>query len=286
MSAFLHSWTLFGAAYLLTLLAATTLALVGVVAVARRQVFMAAAVAQASVFGHVLVLMISGVTGEWLTSRGVAEATVIGSALAAAAIIMLGRSASAQGSRLDGEERTAWVFILCSAGTVLLVARTSTGIEQLRRMQASSVIGASTIEVTLFAALLTLLLIGFLVKQRPLVLLLTDPVMAAAVGFRTRIWNLVLTATLGLCVGLGVPTTGMLFTLGCLVLPVLIAKQWCGEVRVLLIGSPLIGIVGALVGLWLSHLWNLPPGQVIVVLFCVILSGAVTARLGWEKLAY
>jgi len=286
VSDFLNSWALFGQAYGLTLLVAATLGLVGVVALARRQAFMAAAVAQTSILGYAATLMATGGVGGWLVGGPAGDFVVVASALAAAAMIMLSRTEQQHGSRLDGEERTAWVFIVATAGSILLLAHAPSGMEQFRRMQASSVIGASTNDLIAFALLLTVLSTLALAYRRPLVLWLTDPVMAAAVGMKTGRWNLALTGVLGCCIGLAVPAAGVVFTFGCLVLPVMIAKQFFGEVRLLLIASPIIGAGGAIVGLALAYIWNLPPGQVVVVLLGGAMAVAVGFRVGWEKLAY
>ena len=120
---------------------------------------------------------------------------------------------------------------------------------------------------------------------RSIVLLLADPVMAAAIGMRVRVWDASLAVFIGACVGLGVRSAGMLFTFGCLALPVMIAKQACGEVRSLFWAGPLIAAVCGLVGLWLSYTTDLPPGQVVVVLMCVVLVLAAAGRYAWDAIA-
>ncbi|QDU71823.1 hypothetical protein [Mucisphaera calidilacus] len=55
MMDFFESWPLFLRPYTLTLLAAAVLAMIGVVATARRQLFMAVAVAQTSLLGYAVI---------------------------------------------------------------------------------------------------------------------------------------------------------------------------------------------------------------------------------------
>jgi len=290
MSDFLSSWVLFARPYGLTLQAAAVLGAMGVVTAARRQVFMAAAVAQAGVFGYALFTALAGgVISAAAADMGggiVRDAVVIGAALAAAAITMLGGAGQAQGGRLGGDELTALVFIAAGAGAILLLASSPVGMEQFRRLQASSVIGATPRDVAGFAAMLVIGGACLTRWMRPLVLLLADPGMAAAVGLRVTYWHVALTLAVGLSVGLAVASTGMLFAFGVLALPVMIGKQFCGEVRALFIASPLIAIGGALAGLYLAYTLDLPPGQVTVGLLCLILTIALLARKAWEYAAY
>ncbi len=281
---FLVSWNLFAKPYTLTILAATVLAILGVIMSARRQMFMAAAVAQASTFGFAVFAVFAGTAATQLEG-GLRDVVVIGSAVAAALLTMFGDGRQTQGSRLDGHERTAWVFIVAGAGAILVLAHAPAGMEQFRRMQASSVIGATTLDVALFAAILVIL-VGILIRfGRSLVLLLADPVMASAIGMRVTNWNIAIAVFSGMCVGLGVRSTGMLFAFGCLALPVMIAKQFCGEVRSLFWASPVIAGLFAFAGLWLSYVWDLPPGQLVVALLSVLLVFAAVARYIWDSVA-
>ncbi|MEM9752442.1 MAG: metal ABC transporter permease [Planctomycetota bacterium] len=285
MLEFLSSWGLFARPYTLTLLAAMGLAMLGVVTAARRQVFMAAAVAQASTFGFAVFALFAGAAATQMSGSLGRDVVVIGSAIAAALLTMLGDGRQTQGSRLDGDERTAWVFIAAGAGAILVLAQAPAGMEQFRRMQASSVIGATRLDVATFAVLLVAMVGVVIAFGRSLVLLLADPVMAAAIGMRVRVWDLGLAVFSGACVGLGVRSTGMLFTFGCLALPVMIAKQACGEVRSLFWASPLVALVAAFMGLWLSYVLDLPPGQVVVALLCVVLVAAAAGRFAWDAMA-
>ena len=282
---FLGSWRLFLWPYTLTILAAMALATLGVVTAARRQVFMAASVAQASTLGYAVFALFAGAAATQSTGSTARDAVVIGSAIAASLLTMIGDGRQMQGGRLDGDERTAWVFIAAGAGAILVLAQAPAGMEQFRRVQASSVIGATWLDVAVFGALLAAM-VGVLIRAgRSIVLLLSDPVMAAAIGMRVRVWDTGLAVFSGACVGLGVRSAGMLFTFGCLALPVMIAKQACGEVRSMFWVSPLVAAFFALVGLWLSYLWDLPPGQVVVALLCAVLVVAVAARYAWDTVS-
>ncbi len=266
---FLDSWALFANSYALTLLAAATLAMLGVIAAARRQLFMTAAVAQASGLGYACYALAVGASATLADAAILRDSVVIGAAIVAALVTTLGSGQSTMGTDLDGDERTALLFALSAATAILVLANASSGMEQFRRLQTSSVLGATATDAILMGSLLVILTVMMLVSWRAIVILLTDPVMAAAIGLRVGLWNVAFAMLIGFAVGLAVRSTGVIFAFGCLALPVLIAKQVCGEVRTLFWMSPLIAVGTGLVGLWVAYAWNLPAGQVVVVLLCV-----------------
>ena len=282
---FIASWDLFLQPYALTLLSAALLSLIGVVTAARRQVFIAAAVAQASTLGYALFTLLIGVGASAALPVAVRDAVCVGGAVLAAAMTMPYGSSQREGSRLDADELTAAVFILGGAGSVLALARAPAGMEQLRRLQASSVIGATTLDVVLFAVLLVAAAAFVALRHRALVLVLSDPVMAAAVGMRLRVWNIALALACGLVLGLAVRSTGALYAFAALALPVMVAKQFCGQVRSLFWASPLVAVAAALLGLLLAYGWDLPPGQLIATLLCVWLVVAAALRRVWDAVA-
>lgn len=282
---FFNSWPLFFRPYALTLVAGAVLAFVGVIATARRQLFMAAAVAQTSLMGYAVIAFFVGSQGGGTLGAGGRDAIVVGVAVVAALFTMLGgrESQSAEGGRLDGDERTAWVFVTAGSLAVLFLAHAPASMEQIRRLQVSSVVGATWADLYIFMSLLIGITIAAVWLMRPLILLLSDPVMAAAIGLRISIWNITLAVLAGLSVGLAVRSTGVLFAFGALAIPVMIAKQVCGEVRSLFLLAPILAVTLGFLGLWVGHQWNLPPGQAVVGVMCLTLLVTHLARQLWER---
>lgn len=252
ISSFLQSWPMFQHAYLAAILSGLLLSTIGVVIVARGQVFLAAAVAQASTLGTALALMY-GWSQPALSSIGFGLAAAVASERRAA-------------RRHATEERVAWVFLLAASLSVLLVANQALGMKKVQALLSSSLIGAGILDVALFGTL-ALITIGTiaLVRSR-LVLLLSDATMAAAVGMNVAAWSWIFAAVLGVAAGLSIRGTGLLFTFGCLALPPLIARNLCRRTGSLFIAAPAVAIVGVLTGLILAHHYDLPPGQAIVAL--------------------
>jgi ABC-type Mn2+/Zn2+ transport system permease subunit len=76
---------------------------------------------------------------------------------------------------------------------------------------------------------------------------------------------------LGLVMGLSMRVSGMLYTFGLLVLPALVAKNLCCEVRILFLISPVIALSVGTIGFVLANHYDYPPAQMTVALLSGLL---------------
>ena len=278
ITSFITSWDLFHNSYLVGWLVGLLLALVGVVVVARDQVFIGAAVSQASTLGIALALYASSVfpvhrdsclshDSSWLCCDSFQVVmAVLFSVLAA-----LVTSRADRAKRESHEAITGWVFLISASLSVLVVAHSPHGLEEIRRIHSSSIIGATAADVGVFAILLAVTVLFLAVAGRRLLLFVMDPSMAAAVGMNVGRWAVVESVWLGLVVGLSIRVSGMLFTFGSLVLPALVAKNVCREVRPMFLIAPLVALVANSVGFVLANRYDFPPAQMNVALASVLL---------------
>jgi ABC-type Mn2+/Zn2+ transport system permease subunit len=63
----------------------------------------------------------------------------------------------------------------------------------------------------------------------------------------------------------------MLFTFGSLVLPPLVAKNLCREVRTMFFVAPAVALVTDTIGFVLANRYDFPPAQMNVALTCLLL---------------
>ena len=70
----------------------------------------------------------------------------------------------------------------------------------------------------------------------------------------------------------------MLYTFGCLVLPALVAKNLCREVRPMFIVSPLVALGTGAAGFVLANHYDYPPAQMTVALLSLLLTIAWLLR--------
>jgi ABC-type Mn2+/Zn2+ transport system permease subunit len=265
---FVESWPLFHNAYLAGWLLAAMLAVVGVLVVARDQIFIGAAVSQASTLGLAVAMRLGDAfaASPWLRSDAfLSTVAVVFSALAALATARGGR-----GGRASHEALTGWVFLVSASVAILVVAHSPHGLEEIHRLVSSSIIGASRAEVELLAVLAVATGATFAAAHRRLLLLTLDPPMAAAVGVRVGAWSVAIALWLGLVTGLAIRCAGVLYSFGCLVLPALAARSLCREVRPMLLAAPLLGVGAAGIGFVVANARDLPPAQLTVALLCAL----------------
>ncbi len=274
---FLTSWQFFGNSYLSGWLIAVALAQLGCLVVARNQAFLGAAVAQASAGSVAIALWASTAFAiPWLASHegdpghaANTAAAIIGGTLASIAGLARGRS---------GDSSTAWLFLMGGCMPMLLLATHPHDLEQVSHLFASSLIGASRIDVEMFAALAVVIAVGFAVFRRRICLVVLDPTFASAVGIRVNWWSAGLALSLGVALGLAIASAGTLFTFGCLVLPALIARSWCRTLAGMFIAAPAIALmVTILAFVWANHRDH-PPGQMAVAFLGAVLVLGTGAR--------
>lgn len=278
---FLATWPLFQHAWIAGWCIAAMLALLGVLVVARDQVFVGAAVAQASSLGVSVGLFLSGLgltlgtphDGHdhahggfgWPGSMSVIAGVV-------AAVVTSG-AARGRGDRLTG-----WVFLASSSVGLLLLTRSPHGLAEIEHLMASSIIGADRIDQWLAFALLALTTIGVVLARSRLVLLAIDPAMADVVGMNRRAWEVAIAIWLGVCLGFGMRVVGTLYVFGCLVLPAMCARSICREVRTQYLVAPLVALVATATAFVAANHWDLPPAQAAVGLLCGAAAAASALR--------
>jgi ABC-type Mn2+/Zn2+ transport system permease subunit len=266
IESFVASWDLFGSTYLVGLLIAGVLSVVGVWIVARDHIFLGAAVAQASTLGVALALWLSGTAAA--TRLHILEGELGATLFAVAASVTTAWVAARVGEgRMESHEAvTGWIFLLAWSLPVLLLADSPHGLEEVQRLIFSTILSVTTADLVLFVALaLATLAAAVLLRDRLLVFTL-DPELAQAIGMRSSVWGGAVAVWLGLAVGLSIRAAGTLFAFGCLVLPALVAKNMCREVRPMLWVAPCIAVGTTLAGFVLSNARDWPPAHTIVAL--------------------
>jgi len=275
IESFLASWDLFHQTYLAGWLIALLLSLVGVFVVARDQIFIGIAVSQASTLGIALGMGVGSWLdvhhAAWLGSEGFLSGMAVLFAIFAA--LLTARRSEAGGE--SHEAITGWVFLISASLSILFVAHSPHGLDEIQRLLSSSLIGATNGDIWTFVALTVGTILALVLANRRLLLFAMDPPMAAAVGMRVTWWAAGAAIWLGLVIGLAMRVSGMLYTFGLLVLPALVAKNVCREVRTLFFISPIIALSVGSIGFVLANHYDFPPAQMTVALLSGLLS------LGW-----
>jgi ABC-type Mn2+/Zn2+ transport system permease subunit len=269
---FLSSWSLFQNAYLSGWLIAVLLSLVGVLVVARDQIFIGAAVSQASALG----IAVGMVLGSWITLdeqswwRSSVFYSLMGGVFSIIAALITARGGKTAGHE-SPEAVTGWVFLVSLSFSVLLLTHSPHGLEEVHSILTSTIIGARSSDVWLFAALTLMTAIGLVCYRRQALLVVMDPEMARAVGIKVDRWNAALSVWLGVVVGFSIRVSGVVYAFACLVLPALIAKNLGREVHTMFLSSPLIALITGVISFVIANYYDYPPGQTTTACLCFLL---------------
>ncbi len=259
---FIQSWALFGNVYLVGWLVALMLGLIGVVVVARNQVFVGAALAQGSTLGIALTMWATAALGAGPWAESDLFLTAVATAISVAGALATTRATGP--GRESPEGITGWLFLLGAAGSIVVVSHSPHGLEEIQRLTSSTIIGATRAHVALFAtaAAITALAIGL--RWRAILLWIMDPTTAQAAGIPIGRLETLAAAWLGLAVGLSIRVSGTLYTFGCLVLPALIAKSLCREVRSMFLVAPCAAVLLAGAAFIAANHFDFPPAQLAI----------------------
>jgi ABC-type Mn2+/Zn2+ transport system permease subunit len=239
--------------------------------VARDQIFLGGAVPQASPLGvasaHRLGGPGVGAASAQLGDDVVAAALAVAASVATALATVL-RRAGAE----SAEAVTGWVFLVSASVPTLLLAHDPHGLEEVHQLLFSTLLGATRIDLGVFAGLAVLTALLAARHHEALRLLAIDPDHADAVGLRGRAWHAALAVWLGLAVGLSIRVSGTLYTFGCLVLPPLVVKHLVSDVRTMMIAAPAVAVATAVAGFVVANHLDTPPAHATVALLCGILA--------------
>lgn len=268
---FLSSWSLFASAYATGMAVSVVLALVGVLVVARDQIFLGAAVAQATMFGIALAIRFeeSAILRPLLAYGAGFAHTVAGGVTAVAGALIT--SAGGRG-RESAEALTGWVYLAGASVAVLLVANTAHGLAEIQGLLASTIIGADTTDAVTLAVIALVTVAVVALRRDEILLFVSDPEMARVVGVRVERWNRLLAVWLGITLAIAIHVTGTIYAFGCLVLPGLIARNLCRTVRGMLVAAPIVALGSVVAAFVVANHYDWPPGQAAVALLVVELA--------------
>ena len=140
------------------------------------------------------------------------------------------------------------------------------------------VLGVTQTDVLVSLILTAAVAVGVFLFHRHLVFTTFDPVGARVVGIKTTLVEYILLALLALVIVIGLSAAGIVLVMAMLVIPsataYLLARRFTG---VILIGAA-IGVISAIIGLYLSYYANWPSGPAMALVAAVIFGMATVHK--------
>ncbi len=277
MSGLAETWTLIDQAVYSSLVIAAVCGFLGVFVHLRRVIFVGVALSQAAACGVGLAFFAQ--TAAWTAAAPLAilrHPTAMSVLLQSGAAVLL--AAARDRHRITREAVIGIVFCAAGALSVLFVAGSASGMDEVKTLVSGEILGATWRDTILLLVVLgpvTLLQLGCLNR---FLLVAFDHEMAETLGIRTAAWDVLFYLSLGVAISLAIRTTGTLFVFAYLLLPPAAALFLVRRVGALLALSALLGAGANFAGLWISVQWDLPAGPCAVMTAAATFLAAFTAH--------
>ncbi len=193
--------------------------------------------------------------------------------LVAALFVAVGAQLMARTSRLKEDTALGVLYTVAFSLGVILISFVKVRVSLVHYLF-GNILGLSNTDLWLIFGISLVvipLLAGF---QRPLLLALFDPTVAASQGIRVGWLNFILMLALVLTMIASLQAIGVIMLLGLLIAPAATVYLLCDSYPAMLWGGGVIGMLGSCVGLLLSYSLNLPSGACIVLVLGVIFFAA------------
>jgi zinc/manganese transport system permease protein len=256
----------------------------GIHIIARGVIFVDLALAQVAAMGWALASLGVGdsIADALNIPHGVAAYGIgLVATLLAAAVISLTRM---EGSRIPHEAIIGVVYVVATAGTILLASLAPRGSEHVEQLLTGALLWVTWSDIWKLVIIYSVIGVAQWFLRHRFFTISLDPEKAVALGWRIRAWDFLFYALFGVVVTSAVAIAGVLVVFSFLVIPAVIAFLFTTKPRPLILIAWASGFVVSTFGLWLSFVADLPTGPVIVVAFgfALVVAFGLRAALGWK----
>ena len=204
---------------------------------------------------------------------GLAPAGLFFGALVAALIVAVGAQMIARSSRLKEDTALGALYTVAFSLGIVLLKFVKVRVSLLHYLF-GNILGLSNSDLWIIYGISLLVVPLLAALQRPLLLTLFDPTVAASQGIRVNWLNFVLMVALVLTMIASLQAIGVIMLLGLLIAPAATVYLLCDSYPAMLWGGGAIGMFGSCAGLLLSYRLDLPSGACIVLVLGVLLLAA------------
>jgi len=255
------------------LVIAVTCSALGVYVVLRRIVFVGAALAQLSSMGLAL--------GIWLGGLGLAAALGLHPVLLSLLLTLGGVlffALSGNRSRVPPDAVIGVVYAAAAAFGILLIAKAASGEAHDIFLQGNILAITRRDTLVLLAVSIPVLLLH-LVFFKEFLFVSFDQETAQTLGYRIRVWNLLLYFTLGIVIAFAMQYAGVMLVFNFLVLPGVTGLLLARSMRAMFAWAIAMAVAAASIGFTLSVPFDLPTGPAIIAVSAALTLLAAGFRL-------
>jgi ABC-type Mn2+/Zn2+ transport system permease subunit len=192
--------------------------------------------------GIALAVLLLGLT-SWSALLG---------AVFAALFVGLGSVFVARTSRLDQDTAMGILYTAAFAGGCIIMAQLNLR-QKLDEWIFGSIIGMSDSDLWIMFGISAIAVLTLTALQRPLLIFLFEPNVAASLGVSVRLMNYALMAVVILVLVSSLQAVGCILSVGLLVAPAATVYLFSNNARTLFIGGGIIGMLGSVSAFFLSY---------------------------------
>jgi zinc/manganese transport system permease protein len=245
------------------------LAYLGLHVIAREVIFVDLSLAQMAALGSLMALLFHIDPDSSKTYVFALLATAVG------AILFALTRTSGRSSRVPQEAFIGIVYVLASAGAVLVANKVPGGGEAVEKTLVGSLLWVTWPQILRLAVVYAALGIFHFVLRRRFLTISFHPEEAERNAWHIRWWDFLFYLSFGVVITLAVPIAGVLMVFSFLVVPAVIANLFTmdkGRMAAISWGT---GALASILGLWVSYTKDLPTGPLIVCMYGALLVVAV-----------
>lgn len=237
----------------------------------------------------IMVGIICGVIGSFIVLRGmalmgdaishavlpgVAISYILGinffyGAVATGVLTALGIGVISQNSRIKNDSSIGIVFsAMFALGIILITAAQSA--TDLTQILFGNVLSVRTSDMMITLVVGTVVLLAVFLFYKELLISSFDETMAAAYGLKTRMIHYGIMVLLTLVTVASLQTVGVILVVAMLITPAATAYLLTNRLSTMIFLASTFGVASAVIGLYISFLYNLPSGPVIVLVATAI----------------
>jgi ABC-type Mn2+/Zn2+ transport system permease subunit len=204
---------------------------------------------------------------------GLAPGNLFFGGLVAALLVGLGVQIISGSSRIK-EDTSLGLLFACSFAVGLVLLSLSPSQVNVTHYLFGNILGLSDSDLWIIYLISFIILPLLVAFQRPLLLLMFEPSVAASQGVFVRPLNYMLMALLVLAMISSLQAVGVVLALGMLIAPAATIYLCSDSFAAMFWGGGIIGMLGSCAGLFVSYWLNLPSGACIVLVLGVIFFAA------------
>lgn len=176
-------------------------------------------------------------------------------------------------------------YAACHAVSLLLLAKSSQGLEEVRHLMSGNLLSVTPQEVTILGFATAFLLLVHFLGHRSFVFVCADPEFAKVAGKNVQGWELLFYISLGFVISLSLQMTGIFYVFSCLIFPGMVGLMIGSNFASIQIISIIFSAIAAFLGVWLSFAQDFPTSEAIISVQAVLCFMIIALRASLGHLA-